>query len=147
MSSDIPKQNLTSPFDLNDDGYVWLKGNLHSHTTNSDGKPEPQERVDGYVNQGYDFLCVSDHYKITRTDTLTAPDNFVLVQGAELHPENPFGGQTHHPGTLGDVLAERRVEINAMVHRNVSHVLNTATDEKLALSGHHRHCCVLDCRQ
>lgn len=96
MSTDIPKQNLTSPFDLNDDGYVWLKGNLHSHTTNSDGKPEPQERVDGYVNQGYDFLCVSDHYKITRTDTLTAPDNFVLVQGAELHPENPFGGQTHH---------------------------------------------------
>lgn len=94
MSNDIP--DLISPFDLNDDGYMWLKGNLHSHTTNSDGKPEPQERVDGYVNQGYDFLCVSDHYKITRIDTLKAPDDFVLVQGAELHPDNPFGGQTHH---------------------------------------------------
>lgn len=94
MSSDIP--DLISPFDLNDDGYMWLKGNLHSHTTNSDGKPSPQERVDGYVNQGYDFLCVSDHYKITRLETLNAPDDFVLVQGAELHPDNPFGGQMHH---------------------------------------------------
>ncbi len=87
---------LTSPFELKDDSYFWLKGNLHSHTTNSDGKPPPQERVDGYVNQGYDFLCVSDHYNITRIDSLSAPDEFVLVQGAEIHPENPFGGQTHH---------------------------------------------------
>ena len=34
--------------------------------------------------------------KITRIDTVSAPDDFVLVQGAEIHPENPFGGQTHH---------------------------------------------------
>ena len=87
---------LTSPFDIDDPDYFWLKGNLHSHTTNSDGRPPPQERVDGYVNQGYDFLCLSDHYDITRIDSVSAPDDFVLVQGAELHPENPFGGQTHH---------------------------------------------------
>lgn len=92
MASD----GLISPFDIDDDGYFWLKGNLHSHTTNSDGKPSPQERLDGYVNQGYDFLCISDHYTITRIDTVSAPDDFVLVQGAEIHPENPFGGQTHH---------------------------------------------------
>lgn len=96
-SSEAPLNTLTSPFDLpDDDGYVWLKGNLHSHTTNSDGRVTPQERVDGYVNQGYGFLCLSDHYKITRIDTVTCPDDFVLIQGAELHPENPFGGQTHH---------------------------------------------------
>ncbi len=92
MASD----GLISPFDIDDEGYFWLKGNLHSHTTNSDGKPSPQERLDGYVNQGYDFLCISDHYTITRIGTVNAPDDFVLVQGAEIHPENPFGGQTHH---------------------------------------------------
>ncbi len=92
-----PASNLTSPFDLeSNDGYVWLKGNLHSHTTNSDGKPTPQERLDGYVEHGYDFLCLSDHYTITRIEAVKAPNEFVLVQGAELHPENPFGGQTHH---------------------------------------------------
>lgn len=97
MSTDTPQNTLVSPFNLkNDDGYMWLKGNLHSHTTNSDGRSSPQERVDGYVNHGYDFLCLSDHYKITRIDTVTCPDGFVLIQGAELHPENPFGGQAHH---------------------------------------------------
>lgn len=92
----MARDGLISPFDIDDAGYFWLKGNLHAHTTNSDGKPSPQERLDGYVNQGYDFLCISDHYTITRIDTVSAPDDFVLVQGAEIHPENPFGGQTHH---------------------------------------------------
>ena len=88
---------LIDPFSLKDeDGYFWVKGNLHSHTTNSDGQPSPQQRLDGYVNQGYDFLCLSDHYKITRVDTVVAPEDFILVQGAELHPDNPFGGQRHH---------------------------------------------------
>ena len=96
MTIDSPNPQV-SPYDLSDDdGYMWLKGNLHSHTTNSDGKPSPQERLDGYVNHGYDFLCLSDHYKITRIDTVKAPDEFVLIQGAELHPSNPFGGTGHH---------------------------------------------------
>lgn len=92
-----PLNTLTSPFDLSDgDGYFWLKANLHTHTTNSDGREEPQQRLDGYVEQGYDCLCLTDHRAITRIDTLQAPDDFVLIQGVELHPTNPFGGQTHH---------------------------------------------------
>ena len=92
-----PQNPLTSPFDLPDgDGYAWLKGNLHTHTTNSDGREEPQQRLDGYAEQGYDFLCLTDHHAITRIDTVRAPADFVLIEGAELHPTNPFGGQTHH---------------------------------------------------
>ena len=98
MSSDLKTATkLISPFGLPDeDGYFWLKGNLHSHTTTSDGRAAPQERLDGYVGQGYDFLCLSDHHKITRIETVQVPKDFVLIQGAELHPENPFGGQKHH---------------------------------------------------
>ena len=88
---------ITNPFALKDaDGYSWLKGNLHSHTTNSDGKAAPQERLDGYVAQGYDFLCLSDHHQITRIDSVEVPDGFIAIQGAELHPDNHFGGQKHH---------------------------------------------------
>ena len=43
---------LTDPFALNGDEYFWMKGNLHSHTTNSDGRVSPQERLDGYVARG-----------------------------------------------------------------------------------------------
>lgn len=92
-----PANPLVNPFDLGDaDGYCWLKGNLHTHTTRSDGREPPQQRLDGYVAQGYDFLCLSDHYTITRVETVSAPAGFVLIQGAELHPANPFGGQVHH---------------------------------------------------
>ena len=95
--SNSTESNLISPFDLSaEEGYKWVKGNLHTHTTNSDGKPRPQERLDGYANQGYDFLCLSDHRKITRIDSVDCPDNFTLIEGAELHPDNPFGGLNHH---------------------------------------------------
>ena len=97
MSDGNGTTTLANPFALKDgDGYEWVRGNLHTHTTNSDGRAEPQERLDGYVGQGYDFLCLSDHYDITRVDSVSCPDDFVLIQGAELHPKNPFGGEVHH---------------------------------------------------
>lgn len=92
-----PATPLSNPFSLKaEDGYLWLKGNVHSHTTNSDGRVSPQERVDGYVEQGYDFLCLSDHHTITPVDSVRRPADFTLIQGVELHPDNPFGGQRHH---------------------------------------------------
>ena len=39
----------------------WYKGNLHSHTTNSDGAWTPDEAVEHYKANGYAFLCLSDH--------------------------------------------------------------------------------------
>ena len=39
------KNTLTDPFRLRqEDGYQWLKGNLHSHTTFSDGLIGPEQR-------------------------------------------------------------------------------------------------------
>jgi hypothetical protein len=97
MAVEFAGGQSVDPYTLKDeDGYFWLKGNLHSHTTNSDGQVEPQVRVDGYVGQDYDYLCISDHHRITRIDSVSAPDDFVLIQGVELHPHNPFGGQRHH---------------------------------------------------
>jgi hypothetical protein len=91
------KPTLTDAFSLSDEaGYFWLKGNLHCHTTRSDGRVSPQERVDGYAKQGYDFLAITDHCKITPIDSVRCPEGLILIQGVELHPDNPFGGQRHH---------------------------------------------------
>ena len=57
----------------------WLKGNLHAHTTNSDGRVAPDERVAGFARQGYDFLAITDHNFVTRG----ASDDLVLISGAE----------------------------------------------------------------
>lgn len=40
---------------------IWLKGNLHSHTTVSDGSFRPQELAECYLSRGYDFLSMTDH--------------------------------------------------------------------------------------
>ena len=39
-----------------------LKGNLHCHTTRSDGTVTPEEVVRAYYERGYDFLAITDHH-------------------------------------------------------------------------------------
>lgn len=38
-----------------------LKGNLHMHTTRSDGKLTPEEAMRYYKQHGYDFIAITDH--------------------------------------------------------------------------------------
>lgn len=39
----------------------WLKGNLHTHSTLSDGKKTPEEVISLYRKNQYDFLALTDH--------------------------------------------------------------------------------------
>lgn len=58
------------------------KGNLHTHTTNSDGRLTPAEAVQLYKENGYDFLSLTDHRKVT-----PPPENanaLLLLPGIEL---------------------------------------------------------------
>ena len=105
----MPSPCLIDPFGPDAAG-VWLKGNLHAHTTESDGRVEPAPRVAQYREHGYDFLCLSDHHRVTRVDRVPVPDGMTLIQGAEIHPDNPFGGPQYHLlayNMTGDVDAQR----------------------------------------
>jgi hypothetical protein len=42
-------------------GKTWYRGNTHTHTLWSDGDAAPEVAVAWYKDQGYDFLCLSDH--------------------------------------------------------------------------------------
>ena len=46
-------------------GNKWYKGNLHTHTTRSDGRSEPENTVALYKSNGYDFIALTDHWKIS----------------------------------------------------------------------------------
>ncbi|MGH7214712.1 MAG: CehA/McbA family metallohydrolase [Tepidisphaeraceae bacterium] len=72
----------------------WLRGNLHAHTTQSDGKCTLQTVVDDYARLGYDFLSISDH------DVYTGPakhaelrnaanKNLILIPGNEVTALGP----------------------------------------------------------
>lgn len=49
---------------------TWLRGNVHTHSTNSDGIRDPQDVANDYAARGYDFLAISDH------DTFTHPEEY-----------------------------------------------------------------------
>ena len=61
-------------------GKKWWKGNLHTHTTVSDGAKDPQEVLQLYRQAGYDFLALTDHWK--PSDTVEEKD-FLLLSGCE----------------------------------------------------------------
>ncbi|MCK5802711.1 MAG: CehA/McbA family metallohydrolase [Lentisphaeria bacterium] len=73
---------------------TWFRANLHTHTTNSDGREEPQARVNQYREAGYDILAITDHRMVTQTDTLDAGD-MLLLCSMEAHPPCP-GGPLYH---------------------------------------------------
>jgi hypothetical protein len=59
------------------------KGNLHSHTTLSDGHLSPEEAAELFRSRGYHFLCLSEHDRYTdHTRTLNRPD-FLILPGLE----------------------------------------------------------------
>lgn len=64
----------------------WAKGNLHTHTTRSDGDLAPEHVAEWYSAHGYDFLVLSDHDHLT---VLEAPASEqrkwpLLVRGQEV---------------------------------------------------------------
>lgn len=49
-------------------GGIWLRGNIHTHTTNSDGLCRTEEIASEYKRHGYDFVFLTDHDKRTVPD-------------------------------------------------------------------------------
>lgn len=89
----------------------WFKGNLHTHSTVSDGKQTPEERVNAYKKNGYSFLAFTDHNILTAYPDLCSGD-FIVLPGVE---RNMSGTQTaeqciHVVGISEKEYAERIAE-------------------------------------
>lgn len=61
----------------------WYKGNLHSHTTNSDGCLTPEESVALFKANGYHFMCQSEHDRYTDLRVERKDELFILLPGVE----------------------------------------------------------------
>jgi len=61
----------------------WFKGNLHTHSSNSDGNLTVKQLVSLYRRSGYDFLSITDHGRLTETGGLSTPE-FLLIPGEEV---------------------------------------------------------------
>lgn len=65
-----------------DDGQ-WYKGNLHCHTTNSDGRMTPEEAAAFYKENGYDFLAISDHDLYSDYREELNSEDFIILPAVE----------------------------------------------------------------
>jgi hypothetical protein len=72
---------LANPFTLPG---TWYRGNLHCHTTNSDGAMPPDRLVAHYSYAGWDFISITDHGKVTTFPDGTALPDITYIPGTEL---------------------------------------------------------------
>ena len=62
----------------------WLRGSLHCHSTNSDGEVPPEQVVARYKAEGYDFICVTDHFRPEFNYPITDFRAFRRIESAAL---------------------------------------------------------------
>lgn len=77
----------------------FFKGNLHMHTTNSDGQLSPQDAKARYRELGYDFIAVTDH----------------RVRGEDAH-------------YYGDMLVLPGIELDYFLPHEVVHLVGVGVD-------------------
>ncbi|MGN0481932.1 MAG: PHP domain-containing protein [Lachnospiraceae bacterium] len=61
----------------------WYKGNLHCHTTNSDGSLTPSEVAKLYKEHGYSFLAISDHDLYSDYRNELDQEDFIILPALE----------------------------------------------------------------
>jgi len=114
-------------------GRFW-RGNLHTHSTLSDGGLAPEAVIAAYKRNGYDFLQLSEHFldrfgwPIADTRAFRSND-FTTLIGAELHAMATSAGELWHilavglpldfspavPSETGPELARRARDAGAFV--------------------------------
>ena len=77
----------------------WFKGNLHTHTTESDGDADPKWVANCYKEHGYDFLVLSDHNHRTILDQEI--DGLLMVPGEEITAQIKMGSIPIHINGIG----------------------------------------------
>ena len=73
--------------------FNWYKGNMHMHTTMSDGELEQVEAIGVYREAGYDFIAISDHRKVGH---LWQDDNFLILPGVEWDTGDAMNMPVYH---------------------------------------------------
>lgn len=61
----------------------WYKGNIHCHTTDSDGMLTPDEVVQLYKDAGYHFLAISDHNIFSDYRSRFDCEDFIILPAME----------------------------------------------------------------
>jgi hypothetical protein len=134
----------------------FYRGNLHMHSTRSDGLLAPEAAVASYRRAGYDFVTLTDHfldrYDFPITDTSAWRDGeFTTLLGAELHGPRLINGERWHllavglppdfapaaEDETGPAIAARAAEAGAFVGLAHPSWYNLAVEDALTVEAAH----------
>lgn len=134
----------------------FLKGNIHGHSTLSDGRQPPERVCALYRDAGYDFIAITDHfrpgYNYPITDTRPFRDSgFTTLIGAELHAPStsrgvdwhilavglPFDFEPPSEGETGPELARRARAAGAFIGLAHPHWYQLTIEDGRALDAAH----------
>ena len=105
----------------------WYKGNIHTHTTKSDGDEDPEKVCEWFENHGYDFLVLSDHNHLTILDHgELGRTSLTLIPGEEVTAFASSNMAPVHIGAIGiketvkplvceDIVGTLQVNIDSIV--------------------------------
>ncbi len=85
-------------------GSRCYRGNLHTHTTVSDGRKSPEAALAWYRDEGYDFVALTDHWKPAG---VRENDGVLVIPGVEFDGTDPELGMYHIVGLDITESAER----------------------------------------
>lgn len=74
----------------------WYKGNLHTHTTASDGTYTAEAHIRGYREKGYHFLAITDHAVAVTDFERPASGDFLVLSGMEVDARDAESGRNYH---------------------------------------------------
>jgi hypothetical protein len=73
----------------------WFKGNLHMHTTCSDGRLDPESAREEYRKAGFDFIAVTDHWFLS--ENVPSKDGSMLeISGVEYDTGDMINNKVFH---------------------------------------------------
>ena len=134
----------------------FYRGNIHTHSTRSDGRISPEAVCQFYKDMGYDFIALTDHfmeqfrYPITDTSPYRT-ENFTTILGAELHAGKTSTDELWHilavglpldfpknlPDETGPQIAARALEAGAFVAAAHPAWYNLTEEDVLSLGNVH----------
>ena len=112
----------------------WLRGNLHSHTTVSDGTRPAEEVIADYEQRGYDYLAISDHDQFVDPADYRDSTDLILLPAVEVTARGPH---ILHVGATEPVTPDenRQNVLNSIAEQGAFSVLNHPNWQS-----HYNHC-------
>lgn len=110
----------------------WLKGDLHTHSVNSDGTYTLEESAAIMEQLGCDFIAMTDHNAVSQNYTYPRSTPLIMIPGMEFTTN--FG----HSNFLG--IAEPIDDFRVSIQEDVNDRLATARERGAKIVLNHPHC-------